>query len=57
MSVEGFKFNFGQLCTAIFSCSHYCHNENEAAVMLVERKDRFRVIRIDTYFNMAAMES
>jgi hypothetical protein len=29
---NGFTFDFGNKCTTIFSCSHYCGNNNEAAV-------------------------
>lgn len=52
---DGFKFNFGRLCTTVFSCSHYCRNENECAVLLIEPEARIRVIRIDTSGNHAAM--
>lgn len=52
---EGFRFHFGRLCTTIFSCSHYCKNDNEAAVVLIPQEARMRVIRIDTMANACAM--
>ena len=52
---EGYKFDFGMLCTTIFSCSHYCENANEAAVLLIDHDARMRLIRIDTSNNKAAM--
>lgn len=52
--VSGFKFNFGTLCTTIFSSSHYCGADNECAVILVGRDSRIRIIRIDTTMNSPA---
>src|SRR5699024_7280777 len=52
---DGFKFDLGMLCTTIFSCSHYCGNANEAAVLFIDRDARMRLIRIDTSNNKAAM--
>ncbi|KAH9424982.1 hypothetical protein DERP_009206 [Dermatophagoides pteronyssinus] len=50
----GYKFNFGTLCTTIFSCSHYCGNNNECAVVFVDRDSRLRILRIDTSTNQSA---
>ncbi|OTF75823.1 serine/threonine protein phosphatase-like protein [Euroglyphus maynei] len=50
----GYKFNFGTLCTTIFSCSHYCGNNNECAVVFIDRDSRIRIIRIDTSMNQSA---
>ncbi|KAJ6219135.1 hypothetical protein RDWZM_004947 [Blomia tropicalis] len=52
---EGFRFNFGTMCLTIFSCSHYCGNQNKCAVLLVDRDGRLRVIRIDTDMNGSPM--
>jgi len=51
----GFCFHFGLKCTTIFSCSHYCFNNNECAVMLVNR-DQMRMLRIDTANNESATD-
>ncbi|KAH7644253.1 serine/threonine protein phosphatase-like protein [Dermatophagoides farinae] len=50
----GYKFNFGTLCTTIFSCSHYCGNNNECAVVFIDRDSRIRIVRIDTSMNQSA---
>lgn len=54
---EGFRFNFGTLCTTIFSCSHYCGADNESATILVPQESRIRIIRIDTSNNAPATGS
>ena len=51
----GFTNHFTNLCTTVFSCSHYCQNENEAAVILVAH-NQIRAIRIDTHNNAPATD-
>ncbi|XP_075680358.1 uncharacterized protein LOC113796051 [Dermatophagoides pteronyssinus] len=52
---NGFFFHFDKKCATIFSSSHYCGNNNECAVMLVEG-DSIRIIRIDTTNNPSATD-
>ena len=52
---NGFFFHFDKKCATIFSCSHYCGNNNECAVMFVDR-DQLRVVRIDTTNNASATD-
>ena len=52
---HGFQFNFGNKCTTIFSCSHYCGNDNEAACVHVDRQ-KLRIIRLDTKNNAPASD-
>ncbi|KAI2803666.1 hypothetical protein RDWZM_001607 [Blomia tropicalis] len=51
----GFTHHFENLCTTVFSCSHYCSNDNEAACILVH-ENRIRAIRIDTHNNAPATD-
>lgn len=50
---NGFFFHFDKKCATIFSSSHYCGNNNECAVILVDG-DTIRIIRIDTTNNKSA---
>ncbi|KAI2805647.1 hypothetical protein BLOT_004647 [Blomia tropicalis] len=52
---SGFFFHFRKKCATIFSCSHYCGNNNECAVMLLDR-NVIRVIRVDTSQNLSATD-
>lgn len=52
---NGFFFHFDKKCATIFSCSHYCGNCNECAVVLVNR-DLIRIIRVDTANNVSATD-
>ncbi|XP_054159498.1 uncharacterized protein LOC128957716 [Oppia nitens] len=52
---KGFTFHFGQKCTTIFSSSHYCGNNNEAAVIHVDN-EKLRIVRLDTVNNAPASE-
>ena len=52
---NGFFFHFSKKCATIFSCSHYCGNNNECAVLFIER-DVIRVVRIDTVNNKPATD-
>ena len=52
---QGFTFHFGKKCATVFSCSHYCGNNNLAAVILVDR-NTMRAIRIDTTSNESATD-
>ena len=52
---NGFFFHFDKKCATVFSSSHYCGNNNECAVMLVEG-DSIRIIRIDTANNQSATD-
>ena len=49
----GFQFHFGDKCVTMFSCSHYCGNSNEAAVLFVDQETA-RALRIDTKNNAPA---
>ena len=51
----GFTHHFRNLCTTVFSCSHYCNSDNEASVILVD-ENRLRVVRIDTRNNASATD-
>jgi len=51
----GYRFHFGNLCTTIFSCSHYCGNANEAAVLLAQNH-LMRVLHLDTVNNAPATD-
>ncbi|KAH9401094.1 hypothetical protein TYRP_002683 [Tyrophagus putrescentiae] len=51
----GFIFHFNFKCTTIFSCSHYCGNDNDCAVVFVDRAS-MRIIRIDTSANISATD-
>jgi hypothetical protein len=53
---NGFTFHFGNKCTTIFSCSHYCGNNNEAACVHVD-SDKLRIVRLDTVNNAPATDS
>lgn len=48
-----FQFHFGDKCITIFSCSHYCGNDNECATILVDN-ERMRIIELDTANNSSA---
>lgn len=52
---NGFNFHFGEKCVTIFSCSHYCGNNNLSACLLVDQ-GRIRIIRVDTDDNAPATE-
>ncbi|KPM08795.1 Calcineurin-like protein phosphoesterase [Sarcoptes scabiei] len=51
----GYTFHFGDKCATIFSCSHYCGNDNECACVLVDTQ-RIRVIHLDTVNNASATD-
>ncbi|KAJ6217501.1 hypothetical protein RDWZM_008658 [Blomia tropicalis] len=51
----GFAFHFGNKCVTIFSCSHYCGNDNESACILIDNQ-RLRVIQLDTVNNASATD-
>ncbi|KAI2809721.1 hypothetical protein BLOT_000872 [Blomia tropicalis] len=51
---NGFTFHFGDMCTTIFSSSHY-QNENFCAVLFASQ-ETLRVIVIDTYSNRPSFE-
>lgn len=51
----GFMIHFGQKCVTIFSCSHYCGNDNECCVLFAHQ-EKIRVIRIDTTANQPATD-
>lgn len=52
----GFAHHFKNLCTTVFSCSHYCSYDNESACILVDN-ERIRVIRLDTHNNAPATDA
>lgn len=52
----GYAQHFNNLCTTVFSCSHYCNHDNEAAVIMIAN-NRIRAIRIDTQNNSSATDS
>ncbi|KAH9417130.1 uncharacterized protein LOC113789988 [Dermatophagoides pteronyssinus] len=51
----GFMIHFGQKCVTVFSCSHYCGNDNECCVLFAHQ-EKLRVIRIDTTANQPATD-
>ncbi|OTF73023.1 hypothetical protein BLA29_000305 [Euroglyphus maynei] len=51
----GFMIHFGQKCVTVFSCSHYCGNDNECCVLFAHQ-EKIRVIRIDTTANQPATD-
>ena len=51
----GFMFHFDFRCTTVFSCSHYCGNDNDCACILVDG-EKLRVIRLDTTMNTSATD-
>lgn len=51
----GFAHHFNNLCTTVFSCSHYCNYDNEAACIMVDESG-IRVIRLDTHNNAPATD-
>ena len=51
----GFTHHFNNLCTTVFSCSHYCNYDNEAACILLDN-NRIRAVRIDTQNNAPATD-
>lgn len=52
---EGYVFFFDKKCTTIFSCSHYCGNDNNCAVILANN-ETLGIIRIDTVANKPATD-
>jgi hypothetical protein len=52
---NGFFFHFDKKCATIFSCSHYCGNNNDCAVLFVDR-EQIRVVRVDTSNNASATD-
>jgi len=53
---SGYTFNFSDnKCLTIFSTSHYCGNENEAACVLADNA-KLRVIMLDTANNISATD-
>nr|XP_027201910.1 uncharacterized protein LOC113795879 isoform X1 [Dermatophagoides pteronyssinus] len=46
----GYQFHFNGKCLTIFSCSHYCGNQNHCALILIDQQI-LRIIRLDTYDN------
>lgn len=51
----GYTFFFGNKCVTIFSCSHYCGNNNECVCILAANQV-LRVIRLDTVNNAPATD-
>ncbi|KAH9403424.1 hypothetical protein TYRP_015313 [Tyrophagus putrescentiae] len=51
----GYAHHAKNLVTTVFSCSHYCGNDNAAAVILVEG-NRIRPLHVDTLNNSPATE-
>ncbi|KAJ6217351.1 hypothetical protein RDWZM_008508 [Blomia tropicalis] len=52
---RGYMFHFGQKCVTIFSCSHYCGNDNACSCVLADNQV-MRVIRLDTVNNAPATD-
>lgn len=51
----GYTFHFGSKCATIFSCSHYCGNDNDCVCILADNQ-RLRVIHLDTVNNASATD-
>lgn len=52
---NGYTFHFGNKCATIFSCSHYCGNDNDCACILTDTQ-KLRVIQLDTVNNSSATD-
>lgn len=52
----GYTFHFGNRCATIFSCSHYCGNNNDCACVLADSQT-LRVIHLDTVNNSSATDN
>ncbi|KAH9418960.1 hypothetical protein DERP_011053 [Dermatophagoides pteronyssinus] len=52
---NGYTFHFGNKCVTIFSCSHYCGNDNDCACILADTQ-KLRVIQLDTVNNSSATD-
>lgn len=50
---NNFQFHFDTKCCTIFSCSHYCGNDNECVLILCDN-ERIRIIELDTTNNAPA---
>lgn len=53
--VNGFVFHFDEKCVTVFSCSHYCGNDNLCAVIFVDQ-EKLRVIQVNTENNQPATD-
>lgn len=51
----GYAHHAKNLVTTVFSCSHYCGNDNAAAVILIE-SNQIRPVHVDTFNNAPATE-
>lgn len=51
----GYTFHFGSRCATIFSCSHYCGNNNDCACVLADNQT-LRIIHLDTVNNSSATD-
>lgn len=51
----GYTFHFFNKCATIFSCSHYCGNDNDCGFILADNQ-RLRVIHLDTVNNASATD-
>lgn len=52
---SGVTFHFGNKCATIFSCSHYCGNNNPCTIVLADN-EILRVINMDTVNNAPATD-
>ncbi|KAI2810833.1 hypothetical protein BLOT_001999 [Blomia tropicalis] len=51
----GYVFHFTKTCVTIFSCSHYCGNDNDCGLILCDNQ-KLRVVHLDTANNAAATD-
>ncbi|KAJ6217975.1 hypothetical protein RDWZM_009132 [Blomia tropicalis] len=51
----GYTFHFGTKCVTIFSCSHYCGNNNQCATILIDGQV-LRIANLDTVNNAPATD-
>lgn len=51
----GYTFHFGNKCCTIFSCSHYCGNDNDCACIMADNQ-KLRIVHLDTVNNLSATD-
>ena len=54
--LSGYRFHFQKKCLTIFSCSHYCGQENKSAVVHISDQT-LRIVELDTANNAPATDN
>ncbi len=55
VTANGYAFHLSGKCLTLFSCSHFCSQNNESAAAFVD-SDQIRIIRLDTSKNSPATD-